>query len=537
MVISLSCQKAIRFISGFSLLILIFSSGLAESKTLTVCEEACDFASIKSAVAAASPGDLIVIQSGTYQENVLLNKSLSLIGQDTGEGMPVIDAGKKGSAITILADGVTLRGFNLTNASGSRGDFYAGIRIWANDSLIRGNQASYNENGIYLTQSLNSSLQNNTMIANKFGLRVEESRNVSVIDNKMRNDRYGLLVISSDGNHLQSNLVENNEFGIQLNNSKNNNLMNNLMRSNSYNFGADSFNNLGSGNLVDGRVILYMKGDRDRIIDPSAIAGTVYCFDCQNLTIRGLNLSNNFYGIYLHNCTAITAEENNLRNMAIGVSLIKGYGNSIDKNLIIQSKAEGLQMIDSDENRAEGNHIDGYSRGILLLRSGNNQIVNNSLQDGSIGAYLCSSWDNQLLENTISTNGVGINTKYTVRNNFSMNHMVNNSLDVIRKEFDNDEWVGNEPLPLKESILSDPTATWWGTSPKKRVKIDSNPEGAAVLINEVLVDTTPCKLSFNSPGDRKLEINLVGHEPIIQNLTIPIEGEPEPVFVSFEEDN
>lgn len=508
-----------------------------ECKSITVCENGCDFMSINEAVKAVETGDMVEVQSGIYQENVLLNKSISIIGKDTGGGRPVVDAAKKGSAITILADGVTLEGFNLTNAYGSRADFYAGIRIWANDSLIRDNQAFNNENGIYLTQSLNSSLQNNTIIANKFGLRVEQSRNVSAIKNMMSEDRYGLLMISSGENYLRSNIVEDNEFGILLNDSENNTLMDNLMIGNSYNFGADGYINLGSGNLVDGRAILYLRGDRDRIIDFSEEAGTVYCFDCHNLTIRGLNLSNNFYGIYLHNCTDMTIEENNLKNMAICVSLTRGYGNSIDRNQIIKSRAEGLQIIDADENRVEGNRIEGYSQGLLLLRSGNNQILKNSLQNGSIGAYLRLSWDNQLSENSFSANGAGIKTASTTGNNFSMNIMINNSIDVIRKEFDSDEWMGNKPLPLKQRILSEPTAG--GTRPKKTVNIGSLPEGAAVLIedeDQPQVYKTPCVVSFNRPGDRKLEI-IFGKEKIMRNITIPIEGEPEDVFVLFENAN
>ena len=47
---------------------------------------------IQDAIDKAMPGDVIKIQSGTYYENLKVNKTLTLLGVDTGGGRPVIDA-------------------------------------------------------------------------------------------------------------------------------------------------------------------------------------------------------------------------------------------------------------------------------------------------------------------------------------------------------------------------------------------------------------------------------------------------------------
>jgi len=57
-----------------------------------------DFTRIQDAVNAASNGDTIIVYNGTYFENVVVNKQLTLKGID----MPSVDAGGDGNAITIL---------------------------------------------------------------------------------------------------------------------------------------------------------------------------------------------------------------------------------------------------------------------------------------------------------------------------------------------------------------------------------------------------------------------------------------------------
>jgi nitrous oxidase accessory protein NosD len=64
-----------------------------------------------------SAGDTIDVHSGTYYENVDVYKRLILRGMDTGGGMPVVDAGRNGNAITLSASGSTLDGFVVTNAT------------------------------------------------------------------------------------------------------------------------------------------------------------------------------------------------------------------------------------------------------------------------------------------------------------------------------------------------------------------------------------------------------------------------------------
>jgi parallel beta-helix repeat protein len=511
------------------------SLGFADCRSLTVCKDGCNFASVKEAIDAADPGDVVEVESGIYQENVKINKSLALIGRDTGAGKPVIDAGKKGSAVSILADGITLVGFNLTNAFGSRADFYAGIRVWGNNSLLKDNQAFYNENGILMTNSINGTVENNLLLTNKYGMRIETSSDAKVIGNEMRDNNYGLLMVSSEGSLLRSNLAEDNDYGIKLNDSENNTLIDNLMKGNIYNFGAEGYNDISPGNLVDEKPILYLVGIKNKTIDSSVDVGTVYCLECENVTIRSLNLNNNFYGISLLNSTGSIIEKNDLKNVVIGIALIDSYGNLVSENQIVGSKADGLKLIDSDRNRLESNNVDNYGRGLFALRSGFNEINRNRLQNGSIGIYLDSSWDNQLFRNFISRNRIGLNTAFTVMNNISMNNITNNTIGIRQNQFDSDTL--NNRLENNSKSNETMERSTAGVFEEYLVEITSYPEKASVLIDgKPQKWKTPGTAHFAKQGKYELELRLDTMKKKTDVIIKEGKEETEPIFVDFESD-
>ena len=84
----------------------------------------CSFTTIQSAIDAASSGDTINVLAGTYNENLNINKQVSLTGPNAGinpnTGTLVAEAVIT-DQVTIVHDGVTLDGFTVTNPSGSTG--------------------------------------------------------------------------------------------------------------------------------------------------------------------------------------------------------------------------------------------------------------------------------------------------------------------------------------------------------------------------------------------------------------------------------
>jgi nitrous oxidase accessory protein NosD len=87
------------------------------------------FASIQTAVAAARSGGTVVVCRGIYKEDVLVSKSLRLLGYDA-----TIDATGLENAIHIVASHVSVEGFTLKNANGE--GLLAGVDLLADAKLL-----------------------------------------------------------------------------------------------------------------------------------------------------------------------------------------------------------------------------------------------------------------------------------------------------------------------------------------------------------------------------------------------------------------
>ncbi len=89
------------------------------------------FCHVMDAVNAASDGDTIHIAPGTYLENVVLEKDLTLIGTG-GQELTILDGMASGSVVRVGAADVSLTGLTLTNGSGTvRGFAVSGGGLFA----------------------------------------------------------------------------------------------------------------------------------------------------------------------------------------------------------------------------------------------------------------------------------------------------------------------------------------------------------------------------------------------------------------------
>ena len=113
-------------------LISIISIPAADASEYTVAPTGAEFTSIQAAINRAFPGDTILVKSGTYLENLRLDKKINLIGVDSGGGAPIIDPVNKGNAIEIIADGCRVEGFTLQNT-----ELLNGIRVKSSEKIGR----------------------------------------------------------------------------------------------------------------------------------------------------------------------------------------------------------------------------------------------------------------------------------------------------------------------------------------------------------------------------------------------------------------
>lgn len=155
------------------IIILILMLGAASAAKITVGPESADYTKIQQAIDNATDGDVIEVHSGIYYENVYVFKPVVLLGIDTGQGMPLVDASGAGSVITLATNGTTVKGFNVTG-SGHCGCGNSGILVDSSNNYITGNEIYKNKYGIYVKPGM----INNTFLSNDL-----QENNITVLDN------------------------------------------------------------------------------------------------------------------------------------------------------------------------------------------------------------------------------------------------------------------------------------------------------------------------------------------------------------------
>ncbi|MBA7634965.1 hypothetical protein ES703_42564 [subsurface metagenome] len=170
------------------------------------------FSSIQAAINAAELGDTVDVAKGTYNENVLIEERLTLLGAQHGED-PTVDGGRVGdestinaAGITISADSVTVDGFTITGAPKSA------ISTSSDENIIVNNILSNNGyRGVEIGgTSDDNTIANNVMSHNgREGIYLFEDEGGNTIENNVisHSGRPGIYVSWSDDNTIENNVI------------------------------------------------------------------------------------------------------------------------------------------------------------------------------------------------------------------------------------------------------------------------------------------------------------------------------------------
>lgn len=124
-----------------------------------------DFKSIQDAIDNSSDGDVVYVKNGVYYENVVISKSITLVGES--QGTTIIDGGQNGDVVTITADKTMLFHLGVRNSGGNGA---AGVCIRANSTIMRTCNISNNYLGIYIDDSSNNEMISNNINSNYLGI-------------------------------------------------------------------------------------------------------------------------------------------------------------------------------------------------------------------------------------------------------------------------------------------------------------------------------------------------------------------------------
>lgn len=453
------------------------------------------YSTIQAAINQASDGDTIEVHAGTYDENIEIDKILTIVGNGTSETF--IEGDGTDNVITITSNWVNVSQIGISSDNvGS----YAGIRIdsgydnikiencnlsnnyygvnaygssssiidnlvianstanwtdygfylrYCDNAFIHNNFASYNDDyGIYFYYCDYGMVQNNTCDYSTYGIRPYYSDYSKFQNNSLTGNNYGIYSYYADYSELHNNeLKENNDWGIYVYNSEYHKAENNTIVdcgfpfSQTGDFGLEVYSSgnswvknntfTGCGAYMDqstttewGSLViqdnevnsndLRFYNSINSVTVPSG-TGQVILYNCNDIDIDGLDLSNASIGVQAFASWSIEVSDCDLGYNYYGVEIDDPSTDMVYNNIT-----------DSYFNRTGNTAIRLYTS---TEDAAHNIIDGNYIVDGDMGIEMDvsssttdSGYYNKIRNNTImNMTDYGIDVEYLGRSNISNN--------------------------------------------------------------------------------------------------------------------
>jgi len=331
-----------------------------------------DCKTIQSAIDVAFEGDTILVSSGTYHENVWINKQfLTLVGEDRAN--TIIDGNETSDVVVVTADNVEISNFTLRNGGKDPYPYppLSGILLYcSNNCTIRNTSTSKNFVGIFLFRSPGTTLRHNSMSENR------------------------------------------------------------------YNFGVDGYSSrdfihdADESNTVEGKALCYWVNEHNRRV-PS-YAGCVVAFNCTGVVAKDLDLAKNYDGILFVYTANSSIENVKVSSNYIGIHLSHSDTNLVcDNNVTSAYVGVGVYLDKCRSNHISQNIVQKGQKGIEIYDSINNEIHLNNMSDNACGLFLDECNANSLLSNILCENFIGIWMYHSDENIVGVNEVSHDVYGII----------------------------------------------------------------------------------------------------------
>lgn len=394
----------------------------AEPSTIIVPD---DYPTIQEAINNAVDNDTVFVKQGTYNENITISKSLSLIGENSHT--TIINGSNFGTAILIIANNVKVSGFTVKNGESITPPGYMapdkthGIHLLhANYCNISGNNVEYNGYGIWLYDSSSNTINGNNITYNWDGIALQKSINNQITRNRVEANRFGVRFASSMNNIFRNNNLKDNTDDI-------------LISENSF------ANDVDSSNIINDKPVYYWVNESDKIVPSNA--GIVILVNCTKITVQNLFIQNHQYGIILVDTRNSTIKNNQINDNYYGIWLYNASNNLITNNNITNNGYPGgINLYFSSNNTVARNNFTGNFYGLKLVHSSYNNITENQIETSRNEAIAIfdSCKYNNIRENNIVSNKGGIWFQWTT--SFTDDYYSNFNVIIGNNIESNTEW-------------------------------------------------------------------------------------------------
>jgi len=235
-----------------------------------------NYTKIQDAIDDSSDGDTVFVYNGTYNENVVVNKSIHLIGED--RNITIIDGEGSGYVVRIDADWVNLSSFTIQNSH----DFRSGVElVYEENCTIFNNNICSNYVGIHMVESRGTVIKGNYISNNtEDGIELMVYWDDIVTDNIITNNKNGIYLVNGGGynytiigniissnkergiwikaqrgeTYVIGNIITNNKCGIYAEWGSNNINHNNIIDNNCGIFISYSLNIIEKNNFIENKI-------------------------------------------------------------------------------------------------------------------------------------------------------------------------------------------------------------------------------------------------------------------------------------------
>ena len=332
-------------------------------------------ATLQQKIDAASPNEIIQIESGVHPGPITINKPLQLVGERGAE----IRGNGIGNVITIFADDVTIHGLRITGSGLRLSDDNAAVFVTGNRAKIDSNVIENSLHGIYLKKVRDCRVTGNRIrgktilltstkpIEQTLTAGIGELCETSINENERGN---GIHQWSCENNFVSGNEISDTRDGIYFSFTNHSRTENNQVHNVRYG-------------------LHYMYSDNNVFVNnvfAQNAAGAAVMFS-RDIVIRGNQFVDNrgsrAYGILFQSDEQVRVENNVIRNNAVGLSFqqavgfvvranevsnnyigIRFYGNSDENSFTENRFTQNLHPVDVDgagtNNRWAVNGVGNY---------------------------------------------------------------------------------------------------------------------------------------------------------------------------------
>lgn len=423
-----------------------------------------DYSTVQQAINAANAGDTVYIYSGTYYENVVINKTINLVGEE--KDSTIIDGNYYNDVIYVNVNGVNMSGFSL-RYSGSNGgypDFDSGIDIRScSDILISDIRILNCGCGIFLDRCSEVWILDSTVVSSDiWGLYIKGSSGITVCHCEVSTNDIGISFWgASNISILNCSVHMNNQTGVGLRDVSNGIITNCSVYSNKA-YGVS--------------------------ISESSNNTVKYC-DIYSNTLEGLRMSISDYNRVVR-C--------NFFNNSQGINLLCNSANNDISQCIVSENGDGIFLLSNARlNTISKTVICNNSRyGITLQdHSDSNTIINCACYNNHVYclSFHESSYNTIVYCNITNNTDEGVYIFYDSSSNYNMFHHNNfvdnglNAYDPLTNYWDDGSegnyWSDYAGIDANGDGIGDMSYNISGGNGQDRYPLMSPIENAGYLLN------------------------------------------------------